>query len=62
MNLLSYTEEQIKELMVSGIAKPEVLRDYNILKDLKTGANMMAIAERNRVSERTVIRVKQKYG
>jgi transposase len=62
MRLSDYKEEQIKEFIMSGVAKPEVLRDYGILQDLKTGANMLAVAERHKVSERTIIRVKQKYG
>lgn len=62
MRLSDYKEEQIKEFIRSGVAKPEVLRDYGILQDLKTGANMLAVAERHKVSERTIIRVKQKYG
>jgi Mor family transcriptional regulator len=62
MNITSYSREKIQEFVRAGVSPPEVLRDYDILMDVKTGANMMAIAEKNRVSERTVIRIKQKYG
>lgn len=61
MNLLDYSRDQIKEFVQAGICSVETLRDYDVLKAVKSGAKAQDIAFDNNISRVHVYRIKEKY-
>jgi DNA-binding NarL/FixJ family response regulator len=55
------SEAETKKAVMCGIAAPYALRDRSILEDIKSGMTIGAVADKHRISERTVQRVKRTY-
>lgn len=61
MNITDYSREEINKLVSAGVAPVQALRDYDVIMGLKSGKTFIDVAVENRLSERQVFRIKNKY-
>lgn len=61
MSLLKFTRNFWETAVKYKGSKPEVLRDYDILQDRKSGKTLTQCAIKHNVTRRTVIEIQKKY-
>lgn len=61
MKITDYTEEQIKEMVRSGICSPQAQRDYHALKQIQNGEKITHVAMDHNMSRQWLHKLKNKY-